>query len=254
MKHESGLFDRRDPILALALLTRLPVPIDPHFAQTRGAAAAWAYPLAGAVVALIAAAVGWLALSIGLPSWLAAGLLIATQILITGAMHEDGLADSADGLWGGWTRTRRLEIMKDSHIGTYGVLSLVLSVLLRWAALASLMPNAPWVAILIAAITSRAAMVTLMAALPHARADGLARSVGRPQMPAVWAAIGLTALTGLVLIGPEILTVIACAGLATLICCLIAHRKVGGQTGDILGATQQIAEITTLITLAALLS
>ena len=129
-----------DIATATALLTRLPVP----FTADRAAAAAWAYPVTGLFVATLAAAVASLALAFGLPPALAAGLVLAIQVIVTGAMHEDGLADSADGLWGGWTRARRLEIMRDSRIGTYGVLALVLVTGLRWAALtAIILPSCP---------------------------------------------------------------------------------------------------------------
>ena len=106
-------------------------------------------------------------------------------MITTGAMHEDGLADTVDGLWGGWTRDRRLEIMKDSHIGTYGVLALIVSAGLRWSVLAGLLTlgAGPVVAI---AVLSRASMPALMAALPNARGDGLAHKVGAPP-PAVLA-------------------------------------------------------------------
>jgi len=121
-----------DITAALGLLSRLPVPVDGAKAAARGAAAAWAYPVAGFVIGALMALIASMALWLGLSAPIAAGLALTAGVIVTGAMHEDGLADSADGLWGGWEPAGRLEIMKDSHIGVYGVCALVLSLLLRW--------------------------------------------------------------------------------------------------------------------------
>ena len=196
------------------------------------------------MVGPLAAGTGVCALWLGLPGGVAAGLVLAVQILLTGAMHEDGLADSADGLWGGLTRDRRLEIMRDSRIGTYGVLALGLSLGLRWSALAVLLPLG-WQAVVVAAVVSRAAMVAVMAALPHARSDGLSRGVGRPGPWAAMAGIGLALV---ITLGAGI-TPMAAGLVAALLTGALARRKLGGQTGDILGATQQVAEIAVLLAL-----
>ncbi len=243
----------KDPALACALLTRLPVPVDPGFAASRGARAAWAYPLAGALVALIAGGAGIGGLALGLTSALAAGLTICLQAVMTGAIHEDGLADAADGLWGGWTRERRLEIMKDSRIGSYGVLAIVLAIGLRWSALAAL-GSELLAGLLAAALLSRAVMVAVMAALPNAREGGLSRGVGRPS-PETTGVAGLLALfLGLAIVGWAIFALALAAALTGLACALLARSKIGGQTGDILGATQQTAEIAVLIAATLLLA
>ena len=252
MAEQRQMIAPRDILLACALLTRLPVPVDPEFASKRGAGAAWAYPLAGLLVALIAGGFGWVTLQIGLSPGLAAGLVLTGQVVMTGAMHEDGLADSADGLWGGWTRERRLEIMKDSRIGSYGVLAMVLALGLRWQALTAL--GAAFLpALLVAALLSRAVIVIVMAALPSARADGLSRGIGRPS--AVTAGLGLAVATALslALTGWLALILLAIAGLAAWACAIIARVKIGGQTGDILGATQQVSEIAILAAASVLL-
>lgn len=234
---------------ALALLTRLPVPGS----GTRGAAAAWAWPLAGVVVALVAGTLGVLALRLGLPPGPAAALVLALQIAVTGGLHEDGLADSADGLWGGHDRTRRLEIMKDSHIGSYGVLALGLSLLARWSAL-SLLIDAGWVfAPLIAtAALSRAPMAALMAALPNARGAGLSEHVGRPGRDTALLACAVALGVAGVATGWAVLATVPWIVLATLGLAAVAKAKIGGQTGDILGASQQLAEITALAAFASL--
>lgn len=234
---------------ALALLTRLPVPS--RFA--RGGAAAWAWPLAGLAVALIAIAVGGLASGFGLSAPIAAGLVLASQILVTGALHEDGLADSADGLWGGQTRARRLEIMKDSRIGTYGVLALGLSLLLRWAALTALIQSHWLIPALIATgLLSRAPMAVLAASLPNARGEGLAQSVGRPGRDTALLAVGLALLGALLAVGWAVLAPVLWVALATIAVAALARARIGGQTGDILGASQQLAEIAALCALAAI--
>jgi adenosylcobinamide-GDP ribazoletransferase len=113
---------------AIGLLSRLPISVDMHKAQARGAHPSWAYGLAGALFGALAALAGWAGLVMGLPS-LATGLLVVgTTAWITGAMHHDGLADSLDGLWGGWSLQQRLDIMKDSHIGVYGVVGLICAI------------------------------------------------------------------------------------------------------------------------------
>ncbi len=239
--------------LALALLARVPVP-GGALNTARSAQAVWAYPVAGALIGAVAGGLGALALALGLPAGLAAGMALAGLCVLTGALHEDGLADTADGFWGGWDRARRLEIMRDSRIGTYGVLALAFSVLLRWAALSALAgAGLLWPAMIAAAALSRAAMPPLMATLPHARDDGLSRQVGRPGRRAATTSVGLGALIALICLGPTGLAALALGALVAAGCGAIALRKIGGQTGDVLGATQQLAEITVLLAATALL-
>lgn len=243
----------RDIALALVLLTRLPLPRLPEAAFTRQAQAGWAFPLAGLAVAAPVCALGALAVSAGLPPAVAAGLVLVVQVMLTGGMHEDGLADSADGLWGGTTRERRLEIMKDSRIGSYGVLALILSAGLRWSALAGLIAAGAWGAVIAAAILSRAGLPALMTALPHARSDGLSHAVGRPGRGPAWGAAVLAVVIALLLTGNAALGAALWAALAVAAMGALAKAKLGGQTGDILGAAQQLAEIAALLTFLALI-
>ena len=239
--------------VALALLTRLPLPRLPDAAFGRQARAVWAFPFAGLAVGAMGALAAAVATALGLPPSIAAGLCLMAQALGTGAMHEDGLADTADGFWGGWTVERRLEIMKDSRIGTYGVLALILTVGLRWMALGVVLAISVW-PVLAVAVLSRAGLPVLMAAMSGARPGGLSDKVGRPVMGS---AVGSVAL-GLVLAGmilpaalPALLlaTILGLAGMAAL-----AWGKIRGQTGDVLGATQQVTEVMGLLALAAILS
>lgn len=242
-----------DILVALCLLTRLPLPQLPDTAFERSAKAVWAYPVAGAVLGGLAAIVGLVALSLGLPAVIAGGLSLCTLALLTGAMHEDGLSDTADGFWGGQTVERRLEIMKDSQIGSFGTMALVLVTGLRWASYAVLLPVSAG-AIVFAAVVSRAIIPVLMASLPHARQKGLSRSVGTPGATSV--AIGLTFAIafGLVITGLTAIPIALGALTAAAAVGWVAKRKIGGQTGDVLGASQQVAEVVVLIILAAMLA
>ncbi|WP_138933605.1 adenosylcobinamide-GDP ribazoletransferase [Roseovarius arcticus] len=233
---------------ALLLLSRLPLPQGPH----RGAEAAWAYPLAGAIIGALAGLIGLVALWWGLPSALAALAALTAQVIITGAMHEDAIADTADGLWGGWTCARRLEIMKDSHIGAFGVIALILSLMARWAAfwlLFQIGGGWAWAAIITAAAVSRAVMPAVMCALPHARGAGLSHATGRPDARTCAVAAGLAMVVALAFIGWSAFGIVFWAALTTVAIAWIAKRKVGGQTGDILGAAQQMAEIAVLLSI-----
>lgn len=241
--------------LALMLLTRLPAG-RLHDPVPTIAASAWAFPLAGLAVGAGAAFAFWLA-AMALPLPVAALIALVVQIKLTGALHEDGLADLTDGLWGGQTVERRLEIMRDSRIGTYGALALILSVALRWQVLVLLaqVDLALALAALVAlAMLSRLAPVLVLALLPPARADGLghaAQSVsgrmlaGAALLALVPAAVVLPALSLLLLVAAQLAVTL---GLASL-----ARRRLGGQTGDVLGASQQLTEIAGLLMLVALI-
>jgi len=239
--------------VALGLLTRLPLPERNWDTSRPAAAAAWAYPLVGLVVGSISCLIGAILIGLSVPHAMAAAAVILSQSLLTGAMHEDGLADSADGLWGGTTPERRLEIMKDSYIGAYGVIALIAGFALRWSALSALLGAGwLWVPVLVAAITSRHAMSYVMSALPNARESGLSNLTRRPTpaAPLIGAVISLIALVlGLGLTGLMVAPVVA---LGAFICIAIARAKIGGQTGDILGASQQVTEIMVLGAICAL--
>ena len=239
--------------VALILLTRLPAGRLPD-PPPAIAASVWAFPLAGlAAGGLAAAALVGVAMA-GMPVALAAGLALGLQIVLTGALHEDGLADLADGFWGGATPERRLEIMRDSRIGSYGVLALILSVGLRWVALAYLAeidPVLAGIALLCAAMTSRALPAVMLAALPPARSDGLGRAAGRARFGPALVAVLLAAFPALLL--PAVLWAMALQAALGVALARLALRRIGGQTGDVLGAAQQVAEIAALVLLASCL-
>ncbi|EEW24202.1 adenosylcobinamide-GDP ribazoletransferase [Rhodobacter ferrooxidans] len=242
----------RDLRVGFGLLTRLPLAMPANPPQ--GAATAWSWPLVGASIGGLAALVAAAGLSIGLTPGVVAALVLGTTAMLTGAMHEDGLADSADGLWGGWDKARRLEIMKDSRIGSYGVLALLIVTLGRWSALSAVLAaGAHWPVLIAVGALSRLPMVLLMAALPNARGSGLSQAVGKPQATVVLGALALglglpLLLVGGMMPGMAVLAALACLGLA-----VIARARIGGQTGDILGASQQLAELAALAVAAAML-
>lgn len=243
-------FRLRDVQLAFALLTRLPLPhVDFETDDARPAAhGAWAYPLVGLAVGAVVVLTALVLDTLGAPAGVAAGFAVMAGVLTTGAMHEDGLADCADGFWGGWTAERRLEIMKDSQIGTYGVLALGLVVGLRWALLAHLIAEDAVVgAVVAAAVTSRAVMVWVMGTLPAVRAGGLSRQTGQPHRQAVIAALGIGACVTVIAVGHAVFLIAALAGLVGLGLMRLARAKIGGQTGDVLGGTQQIVELAVLL-------
>ena len=230
-----------------ALLSRLPVP-DHHGS---GADSAWAWPLVGAVLGGIAALVGGVALWLGFTPGVVAGLVLTLGAILTGGLHEDGLSDTADGLFGGWTRERRLEIMKDSRVGSYGVLALVLITLIRWSALTTILAGgSPWVLVAVGAI-SRAPMAVVMSALPNARDNGLSHATGRPSGTVALAGVALAVGIALLFAGWGMVAMLMLVAAVTALLARSAQARIGGQTGDILGATQQLAEATALAVLAA---
>lgn len=251
-KNDTRTFSPWDVPLSLVLLTRLPLPVLPEQVFNRQAIAAWAFPVAGLAVGGLGCAVGWAASSGGMSVFVSAVLLVAVLIVTTGAMHEDGLADTADGLWGGFTTGQRLEIMKDSHIGTYGVLALIVSQLLRISAVAAVLSAGMLVGVLAAAVFSRSMMPPLMRALPNARGSGLSHHVGKPPLIPVLAGTGLAGVLAVAALGWASFLPMICAVAAVVVLALVANAKIGGQTGDILGAAQQLSEIAFLMGVAAL--
>jgi adenosylcobinamide-GDP ribazoletransferase len=234
---------------SLAFCTRLPLLREAPIAGNALARAAWAFPVAGLVVGLIGAAVYVLAHKFGLSAWPASALAVAATLLATGCLHEDGLADTADGFGGGNTREQKLEIMRDSRTGAYGVCALVLSLLLRVSLLASL-PSAHLVvwALLASHAAARAAMTALMFLLPPARSDGLSFEAGHPPGDSVAAAavLGFLILAFCLHPGRAVMALILLLVVIALMTWL-SMRQIGGQTGDVLGALEQVSEIAVLL-------
>lgn len=233
--------------IALMLLTRLPVGRIAGEAPGLSAAA-WAYPLVGLPVGLLVWAVHAGALALGLGAAPAAVLALAAAAVVTGALHHDGLADMADGIGGGGDRARRLAIMRDSRIGSYGALALGLVLAAQGTAIVEAGPGLA--AFLTLAVGSRWLMLWALVALPPARPDGLGAAAGtRAGALVPGAVLSLVLFAALGLAG----LVLALAMTAAAV--LVARRAratLGGQTGDVLGAVQMLAETAGWLALAAL--
>lgn len=248
-----GMAVLQDFKVAALFLTRFPVRVDGQVSMRDLASAVYAFPVMGAAVGLLGglgfAAAGWL----GLPGLAAALLALLCMILATGALHEDGLADTADALGAGTDRVRALAIMSDSRIGSFGTVALVLSILARLIALAPMWDTRLVTSVLVAAgMTSRAVLPVVMLLQPSAKATGLAAEAGRPEplraMLAAFIAIGTT-----VILLPYQLAVSALlvSALLSLLLAAWLGRRFGGCTGDTLGAVQQVAEIAFLFAVIA---
>ncbi len=250
MTHELRLF-----FVALQFLTRVPVPrwvgYDPAWLNQ----SARHFPVVGLCVGAVSALVLVAGHALFGPT-VAVGLAMVASVLLTGAFHEDGFADTCDALGGTVGRARALEIMKDSRIGAYGAVGLLLMLGLKAAVLASLPLAAAVPALLLAHTASRTAAVALIRVLPyagdveHAKAKPLAQRIGTA---GVLVAVGWVALAAVVLVWHQpqqaqvVLTALLLALAGTAWCGRWLRRRLGGYTGDALGATQQITELLLLL-------
>lgn len=243
---------RTDLAVAIGFFTRLPVGmLMPREPRVDLAQAVWAFPLAGALAGSSGAAAYATAAWIGLPPVLSACWSLAAMLLLTGALHEDGLADMADGFGGGRDIRRKLEIMRDSRIGSYGALALLLSSLVRIVAMAEMAAPARVCAALVASgALSRAAIVLLLLLLPPARRDGMASALHPiPRLSAIMAISLALVLAALLLHGWMIVAASACALIIPLFLARLARRQIGGHTGDVLGACAVLTECVALTSL-----
>lgn len=270
MRYQLELF-----FTALGFFTRLPVPGWVPYSAERLQQAPRYLPLVGLIVGSLCAGVWWLCAQLWSP-WLAVLLSLAFSLRLTGCFHEDGWADSCDGLGGGWEKSQILAIMKDSRIGSYGVAGLGLMLATKAAALVALGPVAGW-ALLLAHPLSRGCAVLAMQTLPYVRDDASSKSAGvaKPlnrgaQLIALtgallpWALITLPSQPGLVdlnlthpLFTPlslsHSLTLLLAPLGITLWAMNYCQRRLGGYTGDLLGAIQQLSELSIYLAWAATL-
>lgn len=243
--------------IALVFLTVLPIRLRPADLGFGVSHAVRAFPLAGLVVGGAAAAAFVLADFAGLAPLIAAFVTLAVAAIVSGGLHEDGLADTVDGLSGGRTRERRLAIMRDSSIGAHGALALILSIGLRASAISYTGATLDTACALIgAAVASRTAIVPVMYLLSPARADGASAAAGTPHRSRAADSVAIGILIAALALAPvlqplTILMVIAGAAAAAAIPAFWAQRRLGGQTGDVLGAVQQCAEIGFLLVFIA---
>lgn len=237
-------------LYAVQFLTRLPVPAWVGHQEGDLERAVRYFPWVGALIGLIAGGVYAIA-HLSLPGLVAAGLALTTSILLTGGFHEDGLADSWDGLGGGQTKDKALEIMRDSRLGTYGALAIGLSLILRIAALASLPPALGWVALIVAHVCGRTLVVSVIRFFTYARHEGLAKPVADDLPRGVWLFALVSGIAFSAFLGPVGIMILALAHLAGGAMLWVMYQKLSGYTGDGLGAIEQVGEITALLLIVA---
>ncbi|HEY7246200.1 MAG TPA: adenosylcobinamide-GDP ribazoletransferase [Xanthobacteraceae bacterium] len=242
-----------DLTVSLLFSTRLPLADSSAIDGRDLARASWALPVAGLGVGAIGAVVYGAMARIGMPSGPAAALALASAMAITGCLHEDGLADTTDGFGGGKDREQKLGIMRDSRLGTYGACALLGSLLLRWSALATIAdPRSVAFALIASHAAARAPLPSFMRLVPAARSDGLSAAAGAPspESAAMAWVIGAAALiAGLnPAAGVSALLLLAAA---TTAMAWATVRQIGGQTGDVVGALEQVNEVLILLIAAA---
>ncbi|WP_414442832.1 adenosylcobinamide-GDP ribazoletransferase [Burkholderia sp. 22PA0106] len=240
--------------VALGYFTRVPVPKRIGYASGDLDHAARYFPLIGVCIGALAALVYGLAVRVW-PPGVAVLLSMAATLIATGAFHEDGLADSCDGFGGGYTREDVLRIMHDSRIGTFGAVALVVSLALKWQALAALPPwRAAWV-LLAAHAASRVAAVSLLVSLDYVRSEGKAKPVAQRMSVRAFAFAAACGLPWL--FWPDWRLGLLTLGVLVLLRAAVARyllRRLGGYTGDCLGFAQQLAELAIILTVLGWMS
>ena len=240
---------------AVAFLTRVPMPhpegpLPPNFARGHRA-----FPLVGALIGAVSGGVYLVLVALALPSIASAALALGASTVLTGALHEDGLADVADGFGGGRNKTAKLEIMLDSRLGTYGALILLVSFAAKLSALAALPRGAVLPSLITVHALARAILPVMAMTMPYARKEGLAATAGRPDLAtAAIAVASALVIASLALSWVEALGAALVAAAAAGALAILANRQIGGQTGDVLGAAEQVSETAILLLLAARLA
>jgi len=235
-------------LAAAAFLTRVPLPLGGKEPARPLGDTVWAFAAVGLGVGGFGAAALIAASWLGLHPLASALIAVAAMVLVTGALHEDGLADVADGFGGGATIEAKLAIMRDSRIGAYGVLALIFSVAVRATAVAGMAgPGSAALALIVCAAASRAAVGAAMAWMTPARPDGLAAAAGQASPERAMAGVALAALAAFLLLGGAAWGALGGAAAGGFVMGWIGKRQIGGHSGDVLGAIQQTAETGALI-------
>jgi adenosylcobinamide-GDP ribazoletransferase len=240
---------------AVAFLTRLPMPHPEGPLPSNFARAHRVFPLVGAAIGAVSGGVYLVLASIGLPSIASAAIALGASAVLTGALHEDGLADVADGFGGGHDKAAKLEIMLDSRLGTYGALILLVSFTAKFSAVAALPSGAVLPSLVAVHALARGILPVMAMTMPYARKQGLAATAGRPDFATAAIAvasalvIAFLALSWVEAVGAALVAAVAGLSLA-----ILANRQIGGQTGDVLGAAEQVSETAVLLLLAARLA
>lgn len=246
-----------DPVVTTIFMTRVPIRWRGHIDTPRLARAQWSLPLVGALIGGLAGLLLWGGIALGLPALAAAFIALGGTALLTGALHEDGLADCADAFGGGQTRDQKLEILRDSRIGAYGAVALVTALGLRAVLFAALAGYGGWTIVYLAAAAavSRGLIPVAMRLSQPVRRDGLGTMAGAPSMTVAGAA-GLLSIAAALAAGAPWAGLIAlgAAAVGAGAVHLLARRQIGGYTGDILGASQQVSELAFLAGVTAALA
>ena len=237
------------PIAALQFLTIAPPVVRRTFtSQEMGRAVGW-FPLVGALLGAILAGLDW-ALTRILPDGVTAVLILAASVVATGALHLDGFLDACDGLFGGYTPEKRLEIMRDERVGAFGLAGGVLLLLLKWSALAAASHRAA--ALTLTLTLSRWAISLAIVSAPYAREKGLGRAMKDHAGKAQIALSTISALIVAVLVGRWLgLLALALAALTTWLAVRFTLTKIPGLTGDLYGAISELVEAAVLLIFVA---
>jgi adenosylcobinamide-GDP ribazoletransferase len=236
---------------AIAFLTRVPMPHPDGPRPANFGRMQRAFPLVGAAIGGVVGLILLGLLAIGLPAIAAGALALGASALLTGGLHEDGLADLADGFGGGRDKAAKLEIMRDSRLGTYGALILLVSFAAKVSALATLPLDAIVPSLVSAHSLARGALPLFSSWQPFARNDGLAVRSIRPDLTttiiaaALSVAIALFCLPLKEALASALVAILGAGGIV-----FIARRQIGGLTGDVLGAAEQVGETCVLLVLA----
>jgi adenosylcobinamide-GDP ribazoletransferase len=236
---------------AMAFLTVIPLATDQSGEGAAGERLGRAYfPAVGALLGLLAG-LAFALLAAATSPLLAAVGAMAVMAVLTGALHLDGLADAADGLFGGGNIARRLEVMRDSRVGSFGLVTVVLVLVGDIAALASVSPPRAIVALVIAGAVSRWALLLVIATVPYVRQAGLGVAAGGPHRP--FDLVLGSAITAIVCLldWRRATAAILVAVLIALVVGVIARRRIGGATGDVYGATAELSQLGVLVAFAA---
>lgn len=256
----------KDILTVLTFFTRLPISYDRGAKHPSLADATWAFPLVGIFIGGVAVLCAKIVLAFGLSTMFAALFVVFVQIIITGGLHEDGLADCADGFWGAHNSEKRLEIMKDSRIGTYGVLALGIFFLARFLLVSELI-YAQMTLLLIGISAVSRVPLAFGLRLKNARPEGLAAQMGKPSLIGGGMAAIVSAIVLFMCLWSQadrlgsgfgsvfwVLGAFIALGLCSVWVFWLAYRKIGGQTGDTLGALQQCGEVMLLTFFSAIVS
>jgi len=254
-KIDINTFNVRNILRAVSLTTRLPIDLGSLYSKESKTDATWAYPLVGLILSIPINVLGYVLLKLSVDSGIISALVIICLIFLTGAMHEDGLADTSDGFWGGWNKDTRLEIMKDSRIGTYGVIALIFSILLRWYCFKIIIDqNLLFVAATVSCVLSRSLMTFYMWATPNAKDNGLSFNAGRPEDISVIVACLMGVIITILLVGLSSVLLLLLSFSIVWLLRILSLEKINGRTGDTIGAVQQISDIIILCSIYLLIN